>query len=81
MPRRRARRGRRPPGRGGDELVAEFQAYPEDLGSSILFDAEAGRALEWDARNGVLNRLGAKHGIATPITDVVTPLLAAASGD
>ncbi len=64
-----------------DELVAEFQAYPEDLGSSILFDAEAGRALEWDARNGVLNRLGAKHGIATPIGDVVTPLLAAASGD
>jgi 2-dehydropantoate 2-reductase len=64
-----------------DELVAEFQSYPEDLGSSILFDAEAGRPLEWDARNGVVNRLGAKHGIATPISDVVTPLLAAASGD
>jgi 2-dehydropantoate 2-reductase len=64
-----------------DELVAEFRGYPEDLGSSILFDAEAGRALEWDARNGVVNRLGAEHGIATPISDVVTPLLAAAGGD
>jgi 2-dehydropantoate 2-reductase len=60
------------------ELVEEFAAYPEDLGSSILFDYEAGRALEWDARNGVVARLGAKHGIPTPVSDVVVPLLAAA---
>ena len=43
-----------------DELVDEFAAYPEDLGSSILFDREAGRPLEWDARNGVVARLGAQ---------------------
>ena len=54
---------------------------PADLGSSILFDREAGRALEWDARNGVVQRRGAVHGIPTPISDVVVPLLAAASGD
>ena len=41
-----------------DELVAEFAAYPEDLGSSILFDHEAGRPLEWDARNGVVAAAG-----------------------
>jgi 2-dehydropantoate 2-reductase len=63
-----------------DELVEEFAGYPEDLGSSILFDREAGRELEWDARNGVVTRLGARHGIATPVSDVIVPLLAAASG-
>jgi 2-dehydropantoate 2-reductase len=63
-----------------DELVDEFAGYPEDLGSSILFDYEAGRELEWDARNGVVSRLGARHGIPTPISDAIVPLLAAASG-
>jgi 2-dehydropantoate 2-reductase len=63
-----------------DELTAEFAAMPEDLGSSILFDREAGRPLEWDARNGVVARLGARHGVPTPISDVIVPLLAAASG-
>jgi 2-dehydropantoate 2-reductase len=63
------------------DLVAEFAAYPEDLGSSILFDREAGRTLEWDARNAVVARLGARHGIPTPVSDVIVPLLAAASGD
>ena len=62
-----------------DELVAEFAAYPEDLGSSILFDHEAGRPLEWDARNGVVQRLGAGHGVPTPVSDVIVPLLAASS--
>jgi 2-dehydropantoate 2-reductase len=63
-----------------DELVAEFAAYPEDLGSSILFDREAGLPLEWGARNGVVARLGAERGIPTPVSDVIVPLLAAASG-
>jgi 2-dehydropantoate 2-reductase len=67
------------PDSAADELVDEFAAYPEDLGSSILFDYEAGRVLEWDARNGVVARLGARHGIATPVSDVIVPLLAAAS--
>jgi 2-dehydropantoate 2-reductase len=63
-----------------DELVEEFAAMPPDLGSSILFDYEAGRELEWDARNGVVARRGAKHGVPTPVSDVIVPLLAAASG-
>jgi 2-dehydropantoate 2-reductase len=62
-----------------DELADEFASYPEDLGSSILFDREAGRELEWDARNGVVARLGARHGIPTAVSDVIVPLLAAAS--
>ena len=63
-----------------DELAGEFAAMPEDLGSSILFDREAGRELEWEARNGVVARLGVQHGVPTPVSDVIVPLLAAASG-
>jgi 2-dehydropantoate 2-reductase len=64
-----------------DRIVADFAGMPADLGSSILFDREADRPLEWDARNGVVRRLGARHGIPTPVSDVIVPLLAAASGD
>jgi len=39
---------------------------------------EAGRPLEWDIRNGVIIRKARAHGLATPISDVVVPLLAAA---
>ena len=37
----------------------------------------AGRRMEWDARNGVISRLGARHGIPTPVTDEVVHRLAA----
>jgi 2-dehydropantoate 2-reductase len=37
----------------------------------------AGRRLEWQARNGVVGRLGAGHGIPTPVTDEVCARLAA----
>lgn len=63
-----------------DEIVAMYLAMPGDSGSSILFDRLAGRPMEWDARNGVVARKGRAHGIATPISDVLVPLLAAASG-
>ena len=63
-----------------EELLAYYRGLPGDLGTSMLFDAEAGRELEWEARNGVVRRLAAKHGIPTPVSDVVVPLLAAASG-
>ncbi|MDT5209908.1 MAG: 2-dehydropantoate 2-reductase, partial [Mycobacterium sp.] len=42
-------------------------------------DREANRPLEWDIRNGVIQRKAAANGLATPIGDVVVPLLAAAS--
>jgi len=61
------------------QLLARFQSFPADLGTSILADREAGRPLEWDARNGVVQRLGRAHGVPTPISDVLVPLLAAAS--
>lgn len=67
----------------GDEvpqaIVDTFQNYPDDLGTSILADRAAGRPLEWDTRNGVVRRRGRERGIPTPISDLVVPLLAAAS--
>ena len=45
----------------------------------MMADREAARPMEWDIRNGVLIRKARAHGIATPISDVLVPLLAAAS--
>jgi len=60
-------------------LLDAFRVAPVDRGTSILADREAGRPLEWDVRNGVVRRLGRAHGIPTPISDVLVPLLAATS--
>jgi 2-dehydropantoate 2-reductase len=62
-----------------DEIVGMFTGMPEDLTTSILTDREQGRPLEWDVRNGVVQRKAAQHGLDTPISDLVVPLLAAAS--
>ena len=40
---------------------------------------EAGEPLEWDIRNGVILRKARQHGLPAPISQVVVPLLAAAS--
>ncbi|CAB4049647.1 oxidoreductase [Paraburkholderia phenoliruptrix] len=61
------------------QIVDGFHRSPPDLGTSILADREANRPLEWDCRNGVVQRRGRSHGIATPISDLLVPLLAAAS--
>lgn len=62
-----------------DEMVAMFTTVPEDMTTSMLTDREAHRRLEWDIRNGVIVRKAAEHGLATPISNVLVPLLAAAS--
>ncbi|HKI39088.1 MAG TPA: ketopantoate reductase C-terminal domain-containing protein, partial [Mycobacterium sp.] len=56
-----------------------FRRAPEDIGTSILTDRENRRRMEWDIRNGVIVRKARAHGLATPISDVLVPLLAAAS--
>jgi len=62
-----------------DKLVELFRRAPEDMGTSILADAENRRRMEWDIRNGVIIRKARAHGLPTPISDVLVPLLAAAS--
>ncbi|HGP0983296.1 TPA: ketopantoate reductase C-terminal domain-containing protein, partial [Klebsiella aerogenes] len=61
------------------EIVDGFHQAPADLSTSILADRQANRPLEWDIRNGVVQRYGRTLGVATPISDVVVPLLAAGS--
>ncbi|MDF2443108.1 MAG: 2-dehydropantoate 2-reductase, partial [Subtercola sp.] len=67
----------------GDEVPQQildyFRANPADQGTSILADREAGRPLEWSIRNDLVRRRGLARGIPTPISDVLVPLLAAAS--
>lgn len=67
----------------GDEVIDEIVDFlaeaPPDVTTSMLTDREANRPLEWDIRNGVIARKAAAHGLATPISEVVVPLLAAAS--
>ncbi|BBZ14186.1 oxidoreductase [Mycobacterium branderi] len=62
-----------------DEMVEMFRRAPADMGTSMLADREARRPLEWDVRNGVIIRRARRHGIPTPISDILVPLLAAAS--
>jgi 2-dehydropantoate 2-reductase len=65
--------------RDADDVIAWLEALPKDAGSSILTDRLSGRALEWEARNGVVGRLGRRHGVPTPVSDTVSALLHAAS--
>ncbi|KQX40231.1 hypothetical protein ASD04_06240 [Devosia sp. Root436] len=48
------------------------------IAGSIHADRLAGHKMEVDARNGVIVRLGEKHGIATPMNRVLVTLLAGA---
>ncbi|BBY67820.1 hypothetical protein MPRI_00070 [Mycobacterium paraintracellulare] len=63
MPGRRAGRGRPAPDGIADELTDLFRNAPEDMGTSILTDAENHRPMEWDVRNGVIIRKARAHGL------------------
>jgi 2-dehydropantoate 2-reductase len=60
-----------------DSVVQGYRDAPGDSMNSIHADRVAGRAMEWDARNGVVCRQGRHHGIATPVSDTIAGLLAA----
>lgn len=59
--------------------IAAFLASAPDEGNSMYADRMASREMEWDARNAVVARMGAKHGIPTPVSGALVPLLAALS--
>jgi 2-dehydropantoate 2-reductase len=66
----------------GDEVVeAILDGYrdgPPDSVNSMHADRLAGRPMEIDARNGVIVRRGAAHGLATPLNALMADLLTAA---
>jgi 2-dehydropantoate 2-reductase len=59
-------------------VVEGYQASPGDSVNSLLADRLAGGRSEYDARNGVIVRLGEKHNIPTPLNRLATALLRAA---
>lgn len=61
------------------QILAALRAAPPEHGTSILTDHQAGQPLEWNARNGVIQRKSRARGVPTPISDVLVRLLAAAS--
>jgi 2-dehydropantoate 2-reductase len=58
-------------------VLAAQRAAPADSINSMLADRQAGRPVEIDARNGVIVRLGRKHGIATPTNSIAVALMEA----
>lgn len=44
--------------------------------TSMAADRRDGRPMEWQARNAVVGQIGRRHGIATPLNDALTALLA-----
>jgi 2-dehydropantoate 2-reductase len=60
-----------------DEIVERTRKAPRDSGNSMYADRLAGRPMEYDARNGVIVRLGRKHGIAAPMNALMVTLLEA----
>ncbi len=65
-----------------ERIVTQFANIPdaENHGNSMYYDRMAGRPMELEARNGVIVRLGAKHGIATPVCAAIYALLSAIDG-
>ncbi|TGX55638.1 2-dehydropantoate 2-reductase [Sphingomonas gei] len=64
-----------------DKLVDQVvewtrKAHPDSV-NSLHADFVAGRPMELDARNGVIVRLGEKHGIPTPLNQALAAVLAA----
>jgi 2-dehydropantoate 2-reductase len=60
-----------------DVVLSAQRAAPTDSINSMLADRQAGRPVEIDARNGVIVRLGRKHGIATPANSMAVALMEA----
>lgn len=58
-----------------DEVVRGYQDGPADAINSIHADRSMNRRTEWDARNGVIVRLGEAHGIPTPLNRFVATIL------
>ena len=60
-----------------DEVLVAYRKAAQDGVNSMLADRLAGRPMEIDARNGVIKRMGRKHGIPTPGNSMAVALLEA----
>lgn len=60
-----------------ETVLQGYRSAPADSVNSLHADRAAGRTTEIDARNGVIVRLGRKHGIATPCNQMAVSLIEA----
>jgi 2-dehydropantoate 2-reductase len=60
-----------------DQVIEAYCRAPPDAINSLHADCQARRPTELDARNGVIVRLGRKHGIATPCNELAVALVQA----
>lgn len=58
-----------------DAVVQGYRNAAPDSVNSLHADRAAGRPTEIDARNGVIVRLGARHGVATPCNAMAAALM------
>jgi 2-dehydropantoate 2-reductase len=58
-----------------EEILKVYRSSPPDSMNSLHVDRVEGRPMEIDARNGVIVRLGEKHGIPTPSNRMAVTLL------
>ncbi|MEK6711891.1 MAG: 2-dehydropantoate 2-reductase [Nitrospinota bacterium] len=72
--------GAKLPGNIHETAVATVQNHPLRLSTSMLQDRLAGRPLEADPFTGAVIRFGEKHGVPTPVTRIIHPLLMALNG-
>jgi 2-dehydropantoate 2-reductase len=63
------------------EIIDRMKRGRRESGNSMYADRVAGRPMEYDARNGVVVRLGRKHGIDAPMNALMVALLEAAQAD
>lgn len=61
-----------------EDVVEHYRAADPQSLNSIHADRIAGRPMEIDARNGVIVRIGERHGIDAPLNRMAAALLAAA---
>jgi 2-dehydropantoate 2-reductase len=69
--------GARLPDTLADEVLERLRASAPDSINSLLADRLAKRPMELDARNGVIVRLGALHGVPTPLNAMAVAVLEA----
>jgi 2-dehydropantoate 2-reductase len=60
-----------------EEVLAAYRKAAPDGVNSMLADRVAGKPIELDARNGVIVRMGEKHGVPTPCNSMAVALLQA----
>lgn len=62
-----------------DQVICSYRSAPPDSMNSMHADRTTGRPMEVDARNGVVVRLGRRHGIPAPLNAMAVALLGASN--